>query len=33
MQERASYLGGDVEIRSGKTGTTVEVKIPVTEDI
>ena len=33
MQERASYLGGDVEIRSGQTGTTVEVKIPVTEDI
>ena len=33
MQERASYLGGNVEIRSGKTGTTVEVKIPVTEDI
>jgi two-component system sensor histidine kinase UhpB len=33
MQERASYLGGNVEIRSGRTGTTVEVKIPVTEDI
>ncbi len=33
MQERASYLGGNVEIRSGQTGTTVEVKIPVTEDI
>jgi signal transduction histidine kinase len=33
MQERASYLGGHVEIRSGQTGTTVEVEIPVTEDI
>lgn len=33
MQERASYLGGTVEIRSGQTGTTVEVKIPVTEEI
>lgn len=33
MQERASYLGGNVEIRSGRTGTTVEVKIPVNEVI
>ncbi|HEX6558265.1 MAG TPA: ATP-binding protein, partial [Longimicrobiales bacterium] len=29
MQERASYLGGTVEIRSGNGGTTVEVQIPV----
>lgn len=29
MQERATYLGGAVEVRSGKGGTTVEVKIPV----
>lgn len=33
MQERASYLGGTVEIRSGSSGTTVEVQIPVTEDV
>lgn len=33
MQERASYLGGHVEIRSGSAGTTVEVQIPVTEDL
>jgi two-component system sensor histidine kinase UhpB len=33
MQERATYLGGSVEIRSTSTGTTVEVQIPVTEDI
>lgn len=33
MQERASYLGGTVEIRSGSGGTTVEVQIPVTEDV
>lgn len=33
MQERASYLGGSVEIRSTSAGTTVEVQIPVTEDI
>jgi two-component system, NarL family, sensor histidine kinase UhpB len=33
MQERASYLGGNVEIRSASSGTTVEVEIPVTEDI
>ncbi len=29
MQERASYLGGTVEVRSGSGGTTVEVQIPV----
>jgi two-component system sensor histidine kinase UhpB len=29
MQERASYMGGTVEVRSGRGGTTVEVKIPV----
>jgi two-component system sensor histidine kinase UhpB len=29
MKERASYLGGTVEIRSGAVGTTVEVQIPV----
>jgi signal transduction histidine kinase len=29
MQERASYLGGRVEIRSDGDGTTVEVEIPV----
>lgn len=29
MQERASYLGGRVEIRSDRDGTTVEVQIPV----
>jgi signal transduction histidine kinase len=29
MQERASYLGGTVEIRSDSGGTTVEVQIPV----
>jgi two-component system, NarL family, sensor histidine kinase UhpB len=33
MQERASYLGGHVEIRSTSAGTTVEVQIPVTEEI
>jgi signal transduction histidine kinase len=33
MQERASYIGGSVEIRSTSTGTSVEVNIPVTEDI
>jgi two-component system, NarL family, sensor histidine kinase UhpB len=33
MQERASYLGGHVKIHSGSSGTTVEVQIPVTEDI
>ncbi|HEY0808588.1 MAG TPA: sensor histidine kinase [Longimicrobiales bacterium] len=33
MQERASYLGGTVEIRSGSSGTTVEVHIPVAEVI
>jgi two-component system, NarL family, sensor histidine kinase UhpB len=33
MQERASYLGGHVEIRSGSAGTTVEVQIPITEEI
>ncbi len=33
MQERASYMGGNVEIRSTSAGTTVEVEIPVTEDI
>jgi two-component system sensor histidine kinase UhpB len=33
MQERASYLGGHVEIRSGSAGTMVEVQIPVTEEI
>lgn len=33
MQERASYLGGHVEIRSGSAGTKVEVQIPVTEEI
>ena len=33
MQERASYLGGSVEIRSGSSGTAVEVQIPVTEEI
>jgi two-component system sensor histidine kinase UhpB len=33
MQERASYLGGHVEIRSGSAGTTIEVQIPVTEEI
>ncbi len=32
MQERASYIGGHVEIRSSSAGTTVEVQIPVTED-
>lgn len=32
MQERASYLGGTVEIRSTSAGTTVEVEIPVTEE-
>lgn len=29
MQERASYLGGTVEIQSDSRGTTVEVQIPV----
>lgn len=29
MQERASYLGGTLEIKSNSGGTTVEVKIPV----
>jgi two-component system sensor histidine kinase UhpB len=29
MQERASYLGGRLEVRSGSGGTTVEVQIPV----
>lgn len=33
MQERASYLGGTVQIRSGSNGTTVEVQIPITEDV
>lgn len=33
MQERASYLGGRVEIRSDGKGTAVEVIIPVTEEI
>ena len=33
MQERASYMGGRVEIRSGSSGTTVEVQIPVTEEM
>jgi two-component system sensor histidine kinase UhpB len=33
MQERASYIGGTVEIRSDARGTTVEVQIPVTEEI
>jgi two-component system sensor histidine kinase UhpB len=33
MQERASYLGGSVEIRSTSAGTSVEVEIPVTEEI
>jgi len=30
MQERASFLGGRIEIRSDGTGTTVELNIPVT---
>jgi len=29
MQERASYLGGRMAVRSGTNGTTVEVQIPV----
>ena len=33
MQERASYMGGKVEISSGSTGTTVEVQIPINESI
>lgn len=32
MHERASYLGGRVEVRSGPGGTAIEVQIPVTEE-
>ena len=32
MYERASYLGGRVEVRSGPGGTAIEVQIPVTEE-
>jgi two-component system, NarL family, sensor histidine kinase UhpB len=33
MQERASYLGGTVDIRSGSGGTTVDLKIPLSQEI
>jgi two-component system sensor histidine kinase UhpB len=33
MQERATYLGGNVAIHSNTHGTTVEVQIPVSQDL